>query len=140
MADFRLHLADTSAWHRSRHPAIAEEWRRLLDADAIATTAPIRLEVLYSARSARDYDAVAAELDALHQLPCDLAAMDRAQEVQRRLAHVRPLHHRVAVPDLIIAAVAELRGAIVWHYDQDFERIAAITGQQVAWIAEPGTL
>jgi len=50
------------------------------------------------------------------------------------------LHHRVAVPDLIIAAVAELSGAAVWHYDRDFDRIAAITGQEVVWVAQPGSL
>jgi len=119
---------------------VAAEWRRLLEGDVIATTAPIRLEVLFSAQTARDYDAISFELDALHQLPCDALALNRALEVQRLLAHSRPLHHRVAIPDLIIAAVAELTGAAIWHYDRDFERIAAITGQEVAWIAEPGSL
>jgi predicted nucleic acid-binding protein len=46
----------------------------------------------------------------------------------------------VAIPDLVIAAVAELSGAVVWHYDRDFERIARITGQEPLWIAEPGSL
>lgn len=116
------------------------EWRRLLEADVIATTAPIRLEVLYSAQTAGAYEAISRELDALHQLPCDTAALRRALEVQRLLAHSRPLHHRVAIPDLVIAAVAELSGAVVWHYDRDFERIARITGQEPLWIAEPGSL
>jgi len=112
----------------------------VLDADMVATTVPIRLEVLYSAQSAGDYDAISEELDSLHQLPCDASALMRALEVQRLLAHLRPLHHRVAIPDLIIAAVAELSGAAVWHYDRDFERIAALTGQEVIWIASPGSL
>ncbi|MHB8589559.1 MAG: PIN domain-containing protein [Candidatus Dormibacteraceae bacterium] len=140
MASPRVLLADTSAWHRSRHPEIAAEWRRVLNDDMVATTVPIRLEVLYSAQSAGDYDAISHELDALHQLPCDAPALIRALEVQRLLAHSRPLHHRVAIPDLIIAAVAELSGAAVWHYDRDFDRIAALTGQEVIWIASPGSL
>ena len=140
MATGRLLLADTSAWHRSRHPEVAAEWRRLLDDDLVATTTPVRLEVLFSAQSARDYDAISGELDALHQLDCDVPALTRALEVQRRLAHSRPLHHRVAVPDLIIAAVAEMSGAAVWHYDHDFDRIAGITGQEVIWIAPAGSL
>jgi len=140
VASRRILLADTSAWHRSGNPLVAAEWRRLLEGDVIATTAPIRLEVLFSAQTARDYDAISVELDALHQLPCDAPALQRAVDVQRLLARSRPLHHRVAIPDLIIAAVAELSGAVVWHYDRDFERIAAITGQEVAWIAEPGSL
>jgi len=93
-----------------------------------------------SAQTARDYDAISRELDALRQLPCDAPALQRALDVQRLLAHLRPLHHRVAIPDLIIAAVAELSGAAVWHYDRDFDRIAAITGQEVVWLAQPGSL
>ena len=119
---------------------MAAEWRRVLDEDLVATAAPIRLEVLFSAQSAKDYDAISRELDALHQLPCDDSVLRRALEVQRLLAHSGPLHHRVAIPDLIIAAVAELSGAAVWHYDRDFDRIADITGQEVSWLAQPGTL
>jgi hypothetical protein len=140
MADRRIFLADTSSWHRSRHPSVAEAWRRLLESDAVATTEPIRLEVLYSARSAKDYEAVAAEIDALHQLPCDHAALLRALEVQRLLSRSGGLHHRVAVPDLVIAAVAELGDAVVWHYDKDFDRIGGVTGQPMEWIAPPGSL
>ena len=140
MADVGLRLADTSAWHRSDHPAVSEAWRRLLEADLVATTEPVMLEVLYSARSPDEYEDLVRGLDALRRLSCDMQAIERALEVQRSLAHLRPLHHRLAVPDLLIAAVAELSGAIVWHYDADFERIAEVTGQPVEWIAARGTL
>jgi predicted nucleic acid-binding protein len=64
-----------------------------------------------------------------------------AAEVQRQLARHGPLHHRsVKIADLIIAAAAEQAGAIVWHYDEDFDRIAGITGQPVEWIARRGSL
>ncbi|MGH9138236.1 MAG: PIN domain nuclease [Acidimicrobiales bacterium] len=133
-------LADTSAWHRSRHAAVAERWADHLVTDEIATCHQVRLEVLYSARSARDYDRLAEELTALHQIPCDVAAFERALEVQSRLAR-RALHHRsVKIADLVIAASAELAGVTVWHYDEDFDRIARITGQPVEWIAPRGTL
>jgi predicted nucleic acid-binding protein len=33
------------------------------------------------------------------------------------------------VPDLLIAATAELAGLIVLHLDKDFELIADVTGQ-----------
>lgn len=140
MADRRLLLADTSAWHRSGHPEVAEAWRRLLEEDVIATTEPVRLEVLYSARSLADYDAIVGELDALHQLRCDHAALRRALDVQRLMARAGGLRHRVAVPDLVIAAVAELGRAVLWHYDQDYDRIVAVTGQPTEWIAPRGTL
>ncbi|HET9257617.1 MAG TPA: PIN domain-containing protein, partial [Pseudonocardiaceae bacterium] len=116
-------LADTSAWHRSGHPAVTEEWSRLLDRDEIATSAPVRLEVLYSARSAKHYAELSEELDSLHQLPCGEPAMDRALWVQRQLAEKHALHHRsVKIPDLLIAAAAELGGATLWHYDEDYDR------------------
>jgi hypothetical protein len=39
-------------------------------------------------------------------------------------------HHRAAsVPDLLIAACAELVGLTVLHLDWDFELIADVTGQ-----------
>jgi predicted nucleic acid-binding protein len=136
-----LFLADTSAWHHSSSPRVFEIWQRNLDENRIATTAPVRLEVLFSAESARDYDDVASELTALRQLPCGDDAWSRALDVQRQLAHQRALHHRsVQIPDLLVAAVAEIEGAVVWHYDSDFDRIAEVTGQPAEWVAPRGSL
>ncbi len=142
MADLsRLLLADTSAWNRSGSSWIAARWRRELDKNRIATTGPVRLEVLYSTQTAHDYDVTVWQLDALRQLPCGDDAWARALDVQRRLAHKRALHHRsVKMPDLLVAAVAELEGAVVWHYDEDFDRIAAVTGQSTEWLAPRGSL
>ena len=53
---------------------------------------------------------------------CDHAAMDRALEVHRAVATSQHRHFRL--PDLIIAATAELHGATVLHYDADYDRIA----------------
>ena len=134
-------LADTSAWHYSGSPWVAARWRRELGQDRIATTAPVRLEVLFSTQSAGDYDRTAGRLDAVRQMPCGDNAWARALDVQRQLAHGKALHHRsVKLPDLLVAAVAELEGAIVWHYDEDFDRIAAVTGQPTEWVAPRGSL
>ncbi len=46
----------------------------------------------------------------------------------------------VKIPDLLIAAVAERSALTVAHYDQDYERIAAITRQPVEWVAPRGSL
>jgi predicted nucleic acid-binding protein len=35
------------------------------------------------------------------------------------------------VPDLLIAATAELAGLTVLHHDKDFDIIADVTGQQL---------
>ena len=65
-------------------------------------------------------------------------ALARAIDVQSRLA--RHGRHRVPIPDLIIAAVAELHELTVLHYDRDFETIAQATGQPVEWVVERGTV
>jgi predicted nucleic acid-binding protein len=136
-----LYLADTSAWHRATHRSIADAWERKLVNDQLATCDQARLEILFSARSAKEYVQLASELEALHQLPCGHDQFERALEVQRALAKRHALHHRsVKIADLVIAASAEAGGATVWHYDEDFERIARITGQPVEWIAPRGSL
>ena len=55
---------------------------------------------------------------------------DRALEVQMLLAD-RGQHRGPSIPDLIIAASAELSGLHVLHVDKDFDTIAALTGQPI---------
>lgn len=141
MADLSLLLADTSAWFRSQDPAVYPAWRDALGQDRVATTPMVRLEILYSARSRKHYAEVSEELEALVPVPCGDAAFDRALDVQRTLAEQHDLHHRsVGIPDLLIAASAELAGATLWHYDEDYDRIAAVTGQPVQWIVPRGSV
>ena len=65
----------------------------------------------------------------------------RATDVFEQLGAAGPLHHRrVGIPDLLIAAAAELAELPVLHYDRDFEVIAALTGQPVRAIAPLGSL
>lgn len=56
------------------------------------------------------------------------AIEDRAVEVLTLLAD-RGQHRALSIPDLIIAATAELSGLVVLHVDKDFEIIAGITAQ-----------
>lgn len=55
---------------------------------------------------------------------------DRALELQRLLSE-RGHHRAPSVPDLLIAATAELADLTVLHVDKDFELTAAVTGQFV---------
>jgi predicted nucleic acid-binding protein len=55
---------------------------------------------------------------------------DRAVELQRALAE-RGLHRAPSIPDLLIAATAELADLTVLHLDKDFELIAELTGQPI---------
>ncbi|MGI8517109.1 MAG: PIN domain nuclease [Acidimicrobiia bacterium] len=136
-----VYLADTSAWHRSLNPEVASLWQTRLGEDWLGTCTQVRLEILYSAQSRKDYDRLAAELMALRQLPCGSEEFERALDVQKRLAARAALHHRsVKIADLMIAASAEAGGAVVWHYDQDFDRIASVTGQPTEWVAPRGSL
>jgi predicted nucleic acid-binding protein len=59
---------------------------------------------------------------------------DRALEVQMRLAD-RGHHRAPSLPDLIVAATAELAGLTVLHLDKDFELIADVTGQDLERLA-----
>jgi predicted nucleic acid-binding protein len=47
---------------------------------------------------------------------------------------------RAWLPDLIVAAAAELHRATVLHYDADYDRIAAVTGQPTEWVIPNGSL
>ena len=58
------------------------------------------------------------------------AIEDRAVEVQVALAE-RSQHRAASIPDLLIAATAQLAQLTVLHLDNDFELIADVTGQSV---------
>ncbi len=61
--------------------------------------------------------------------------------VHRLLAGTGAGHQRsVSVPGLVIAAVAERHGAELVHYDADYDRIAAITGQPARWVVPRGSV
>jgi predicted nucleic acid-binding protein len=78
-------------------------------------------------------------LDGQRWIDVTTAAMDQALAVHRKLAATSQ-RRNFHLPDLIIAATAELNGATVLHYDADFDRIAAITGQPTEWVASQGSL
>jgi hypothetical protein len=44
------------------------------------------------------------------------------------------------IPDLLVAAAAEDAGLVVLHYDADFDRISAVTGQRCEWVVPPGSI
>ena len=61
------------------------------------------------------------------------AIEERAVEVLTLLPD-RGQHRAPSVPDLIIAATAELAGLTVLHHDKDFDLIAGVTGQPAPWL------
>ena len=123
-------LADKSAleWARRDDRARAA-FLDLRTAHVIAACHVTALEICFSARNLADLEALLAGQRALEWLPVTEAAMDRALEVQRLLAAHTGNGHRRPIPDLIIAATAELAGLTVLHLDKDFDVIADVTGQ-----------
>jgi predicted nucleic acid-binding protein len=131
------YLVDTSAWNRSTH--VADRWAKLLTRDEIYLCAPVRLELLYSARDVSDYVALASELDAVPFLPLHNRTAACASQTQRSLA--RDGHHRGPKPiDLLIAAIAEDHDVTLLHYDRHFDLIAGVTGQRTEWLARRWSL
>jgi predicted nucleic acid-binding protein len=132
-----LYLADTSAWHRSGRAG--DRWEPLLEADEIALCTPVLLELLLSARGPADYRALSSDLAQVRHLPLD----DRCERAAARLqaALAERSQHRGATPvDLLIAAIAEVNGATLLHYDRHFDTIARVTGQPMEWLARRGSL
>lgn len=101
----------------------------------------VKLELLWSARDAAHFTSIRAGLDAMREAPMGERVWRRATDVLELLAERGPLHHRqVGIPDLLIAATAELAELPVLHYDHDFDVIAEVTGQPVRAIAPLGSL
>lgn len=133
-------LADTSALtRRETRPEVRAVLEPLLLSGQVATCGIVDLELLYSASSPAIYARLASALRGLPRVLITETVLDRALEVQGRLAK-RSQHRAVPLPDLIVAACAEGAGLTVLHYDADYERVAKITGQPTRWIVPRGSV
>lgn len=132
-------LIDKSALARMPHARVQARLEPIIEAGEAATCAIIDLEVLYSTRNAQEHSRARRRRTlAYRQVPLSEATFQRAIEVQGLLA--RRGQHRVPIPDLIIAAAAEQAGMVLLHYDADFDRIAAVTGQPIEWVVPKGSV
>jgi predicted nucleic acid-binding protein len=123
-------LIDKSALVRLEVSADAAQWAARIERGLIRIATVTLLEAGYSARSGPDLRAELrrpplAAMPVEHQTP---AIENRAVEILTLLAD-RGQHRAPSIPDLIIAATAELAGLTVLHLEKDFELIAGITGQ-----------
>lgn len=135
-----LFLIDTSALARVGNKTVRDIIEDQIDAGVAATCATIDLEVGYSARIAASAAAIRRVRGELYTtLPLDERVARRALNVQQFLAD-KGLHRAAGAMTLLTAAVAELSGAVLLHYDADFEHIAAVTGQRQQWIVPRGTI
>jgi predicted nucleic acid-binding protein len=125
-------LIDKSALVRLAASPDAAEWAGRIERGLVRVTTVTRLEAGYSARSGPELRAGWRQ-PPLSSMPVECltpAIEDRAVEVLTLLAD-RGQHRAPSIPDLIIAATAELAGLTVLHLDKDFEVIAQVTGQPV---------
>jgi predicted nucleic acid-binding protein len=125
-------LIDKSALVRLGQGKDAQEWATRIERGLIRITTLTRLEVGHLARSGPQARSAVRE-PPLAAMPVEYltrAIEDRAMEVQLLLAD-QGQHRAPSIPDLIIAATAELAGLTVLHVDKDFDLIANVTGQSV---------
>lgn len=134
-----MELIDTSALILARRNQGAAEWlRNGILANAVAICDQVALEFLRGARNATEFMVFEDTLAAFPWFRIEPVDWDRARDVFRSLASVTGGYQQsVPIPDALIAAVAERHDATVVHFDRDFERIAAITGQHCRWVVQP---
>jgi predicted nucleic acid-binding protein len=122
-------LIDKSALVRLAASPDAAEWAARIERGLVRITTVTRLEAGYSARSGPELR-TGFQRPPLSSMPVEYltpAIEDRA--VQILTLADRAQHRAPSIPDLIIAATAELAGLTVLHLDTDFDLIAEITGQ-----------
>jgi len=123
-------LIDKSALVRLAASQDAAAWAGRIERGLVRVTTVTRLEIGYSARSGPDLR-TGLRQPPVSAMPVEYltpAIEDRAVEVLTLLAD-RGQHRAPSIPDLLIAATAELAGLTVLHCDKDFDLIAAVTGQ-----------
>lgn len=136
-----IRLWDTSALIlAARQPAVEMVLAEAVAADELALSEPILLEYLNGALNLPEYDRFEAGLRAARIVRTTADDWERALAVHRSLAAAGPGHQRsVRLVDLIVAATAERHRLPIVHYDEDYDRVAATTGQPTRWIVPRGS-
>lgn len=129
-------LIDKSAYVRLGESPDIETWANRVSRGLVRIAGITQLEIGYSMRSGQQFASEFAS-PPLAQMPVEhlTPGMERrALEIQAALAE-RGQHRAPSIPDLLIAATAELTGCTVLALDKDFDLIAEITGQPVERLA-----
>lgn len=136
--DGSSYVADTSAWARSVRRAAADEWSQAMLAGQLWMTPVVKLELLYSTRDEAEFAQLEGRLDDLREAQLDRSVV-RARWPPcanwRRLGRcIIACRSRMRW----IAAAAAERGVGVLHYDEHFDRLAAVLGFESRWIVARG--
>lgn len=132
------YLLDKSALARWPKPRVAPVLEELSERGLLAVCGAVEIEVIHSARTAKDAQRARWLLSGFRRLPMPDEVWDRAVDVQVQALH-KGNHRALSMADLLIAATAERNGVTVLHYDGDFDLITAITGHPTTWVVPAGT-
>ena len=136
-------LVDTAVWtwaRDRRYPRLADWFNDQVRSGRVLVCDLVILELIRLAPNEQRARELANRLAAFEALAMPQSLWGRAREVQLAMAAGGD-HRRVPPPDLLlIAATAELANVPLIHYDRDYARIAAVTGQTHTWFVPDGAL
>lgn len=135
-------LVDTAVWtwvRDGRFPELAEWFNTEVRSGRVLVCDQIVLELVRLAPNEARAHELAGRLSAFDAVTMPRDAWSRARDVQLTLAGSGD-HRRVPPADLLIAAAAERASVPLIHYDQDYERIGAVTHQPHFWFVPQGAL
>ena len=118
-------VVDTSVWVQSLrggHPHTAAMLQQLLDADEVALPLPVRIELM-SGVGRRDRASLGR---ALSGLPVVFPTEETWRQIERWVERAAGAGQHFAVTDLLIAALADEIGGLIWSLDDDFARMARL--------------
>jgi predicted nucleic acid-binding protein len=117
---------DTSVWvsalRGGSRDTAGPALRGLLDADEVLLPLPVRIELLAGVARANR----AALTRALSALPVAMPTEETWAVVQKWTESAAEAGHRFGLTDLLIGALADELGALVWSLDEDFARLAGL--------------
>ena len=140
----RRWLLDNSAWARRADPGLPQEARTRmadeLEAGLLVVSLPFLMEAGYSARDAAERDRLFELFGTLEEAGLNREAGQRSLDAQAQLA--RTGHHRIPPVDVLIAALADVHGLGVLHYDAHYDLILEETdlSYESRWLGPRGTL
>ena len=123
-------LIDKSALTRIN--TASDEWLSRIQRGLVRISTVTLLEIGFSTRNGAEHRVTLGEppVSSMHVEHLTPAIEARAVEIQMLLAD-RGQHRAPSIPDLLIAATADIARLTVLHVDKDFDLIAAITGQSI---------
>jgi predicted nucleic acid-binding protein len=132
------YLIDKSALARWTKPSVREVLKPLHERYLLAVCQPTEYEMIHSARDTTEATRISTWLHAFDYRHSNHDTFTRALEVQRHALNAG-FHRALSLPDLLVAATAELNRLTVLHYDGDFDMITSLTGQPAEWVVPPGS-